>query len=120
MQVSIPAYNNGVPMDVGPLETALYEAVAEKVGVTPEQVAQALFGRHEVPSDAFYAAYDDEVSVLTERYRTSQAVTHTIQIGRRASGWGWRCSCGESPNQAWKRRADAERSAGMHEASRTR
>lgn len=40
--------------------------------------------------------------------------THTTTITRRGSGWGFRCSCGHSPNRSSRRRRDAERWADQH------
>lgn len=67
MQFTHPAYPHG-PINVGPLETALFEAVAERTKKTPQDVAVALFGLHGIPSDAFYAAYDNEVGDLVARF----------------------------------------------------
>lgn len=66
MRIKSPGYTE--PIELSPLETALYESVASELEATAEQVALVLFGRYGIPSDAFYAAYDNEVSRLRARY----------------------------------------------------
>lgn len=54
------------------LELALFESVAEKTGATVEQVADVLYLRHNVPSDYFFAAFDNEVATLADRFEDAK------------------------------------------------
>lgn len=70
MKIVAPAYGE---ITISTLETALFEAVAARLKengteATAEEVAIKLVGRYGVPSDSFYAAYDNEVAALAERF----------------------------------------------------
>lgn len=47
------------------------------------------------------------------------AVVHETTVSKRGSGYGFRCTCGEAPNQSSKQRAVAEQRAAMHVANAT-
>ncbi len=42
---------------------------------------------------------------------------HHATVTRRGSGYGYRCTCGQEPNQSTKQRRTAEGWAKIHEAS---
>lgn len=72
MRVDHPAYGENI--DVGHLQTALFQSVADALTeagepTTGEQVALVLFGLSRVPSEDFFAACDREVGALTAHYR---------------------------------------------------
>lgn len=71
MKLNHPAYSGTI--NTGPLEDALYEGVQSRlsddgINVSVRKIALALTGLYDVPSDSFYAAYDNEVSALRRRY----------------------------------------------------
>ena len=71
MRVKTKAYGT---IDLGPLETALFEAVSDHIQynddryVPVSRIAATLTGLHAVPSDYFWAAWDNEVSALADLY----------------------------------------------------
>lgn len=70
MELIAKAYGN---TEVGSLETALFTAVSDRLEekghtATPQDVADVLLGRHNVPSDSFWGTWDIEVHNLAQRF----------------------------------------------------
>ena len=42
-------------------------------------------------------------------------MSYHAKVTRRGSGWGYRCTCGEAPNQSTRQRRTAERWARLHQ-----
>src|SRR6185295_8389521 len=63
--ISIPDYGE---IQIGALEVAAFESIAESEGTDAERVAE-VFGPHDVFSDAFYSAWDAEILRLVNRFR---------------------------------------------------
>jgi len=74
-EISHPSYGK---VQVEGVEAALFEAAAETLSdnasqdITPETVALTLMGLHGVPSDGFWAAWDNEVGTLVGRFHEMQ------------------------------------------------
>lgn len=105
------------------------ETVGEHKATTPSKALREFFGADLVEQDGRYGKLADGRSCIAlllhggRRYfgrgDERRSDEHVTRLSRRGGGWGFRCSCGESPNRSHKHRRVVEGWAARHEAEAT-